>query len=977
MKHQDPIRAKADKVKKILAIVLLMGLVFPGSPLKAESEKLTVEQQEIMRRYQEAELARQDSRIYIRVGIPISGSRSEGPYHIERSAAKISTAINLYTALVQKSEKAFGAQHPQTALFLNNLARLYEDQGTRLDLAEIFYKKSLEIKQSSSGPESIEAADILSDLANFYFDTGRYGEAEQLFKRCLGIRIKKQGKDSPRTALTLRSMGLLYQELGDYTRAEELFNETLDIQKRSLGPNNRETARTTMYLATLSIKRGDISRCDRFANEALSIISNPASAATSGDKFMAGMGTTVPLLLKGSILSAGFKASQYFNARLEKKDWAYYLKGLNDDAYPAIVSKRAWANKGMEMMLREAETQTSQTFGSKHPQMASATNNHAIFHITKKNWDLAIPASLRSNEINFNTVPSIFSMASESLKLKYIEKTELYRDILLSAVIGAKAKGESVSAALKWAMRMKGIVLESMIGEREVIRKGLNPELKKTYEHLQQIRQELSGLYVKGPEVDLEGYNARMAELAKQKDDLESKLSHGSAAFKEISEMFSATPDAVCSRMPQRSALIEYVEFINYAEDKNPPWMIAFVLEEGNCASPVMVDLGPSAPLEKAIKEWREELRAFSTKKANEEDARKRLDGKGKKVTALMWDPVASKVNLINRSIVYVSPDGPIHLMPFGALPVENGYLIEKTNTAYVSTGKDFLRSKRTGTRSGALLVGGVDFNMSISPQAQVASSETRIRGQCSKLNELQWNPLPGTAEEVDSISAALGNKNISQIILEGDKARKSNVRTGLDNARYVHLATHGFFLGDECGLNAENRGITIKHTVPEEDGQPAVPLTKAPTFHTENPLLLSGLALAGANNSWRAGFAGGNNDGYLLAMEVANLDLDGVDLVTLSACETGLGEIKRGEGVFGLKRSFVIAGAEALVMSLWSVPDKETKELMVDFYNRILSGSPRRDSFRGSQLKMMKSSPGGSYRHPFYWAAFQYMGVN
>jgi CHAT domain-containing protein len=315
--------------------------------------------------------------------------------------------------------------------------------------------------------------------------------------------------------------------------------------------------------------------------------------------------------------------------------------------------------------------------------------------------------------------------------------------------------------------------------------------------------------------------------------------------------------------------------------------------------------------------------------------------------------------------------------MPFGALPVENGYLIERANTAYVSTGKDFLRMKKTGTRSGALLVGGVDFDMSLSPQVQVASSETRTRGQCSKLNELQWNALPGTAAEVDSIAAAMGKKNMPRIILAGDKARKSSVRTGLADARYIHLATHGFFLGDECGLNEESRGIAVIPTVPKEGERPAAPLKKAPTFHNENPLLLSGLALAGANNTWKDGRGGGDNDGYLLAMEVANLDLDGVELVTLSACETGLGEIKRGEGVFGLKRSFTIAGAEALIMSLWSVPDNETKDLMVDFYNKILFSNPKRDSFRESQLKMMKSGPGGSYRHPFYWAAFQYMGVN
>jgi len=266
---------------------------------------------------------------------------------------------------------------------------------------------------------------------------------------------------------------------------------------------------------------------------------------------------------------------------------------------------------------------------------------------------------------------------------------------------------------------------------------------------------------------------------------------------------------------------------------------------------------------------------------------------------------------------------------------------------------------------------------MGLASQMQVASATAgKQRGQCGKLNELMWNPLPGTAGEVNVIGSSFQKQNIPLTLLKAGEAQEAKVRSAMQSARYILLSTHGFFLGDECGFSEKARDIGGVRPGMQGQGMMIGPEALGPV-RKENPLLLSGLVLAGANNSWKGGAGGGDNDGYLLAMEVANMDLEGVELVTLSACKTGLGEIKRGEGVFGLKRSFMIAGAEGLVMSLWSVPDKETKELMTDFYGRILAKNPKRDSFRQSQLKMLKIGDKGGYHHPFYWAAFEYIGVN
>ncbi len=178
---------------------------------------------------------------------------------------------------------------------------------------------------------------------------------------------------------------------------------------------------------------------------------------------------------------------------------------------------------------------------------------------------------------------------------------------------------------------------------------------------------------------------------------------------------------------------------------------------------------------------------------------------------------------------------------------------------------------------------------------------------------------------------------------------------------RMLHLATHGFFLPDQpddpdadpLALHLDDRGSDA--------------LGRLSGRRLPNPLLRSGLALAGAN-TWLQGdeLPPEAGDGLLFAEDVTGLDLLNTELVVLSACDTGLGDIHAGEGVFGLRRAFVLAGAKTLVMSLWKVPDQQTQELMVDFYERILRGEGRAEALRGAQLALKQQYP-----HPRYWGAF------
>ena len=235
---------------------------------------------------------------------------------------------------------------------------------------------------------------------------------------------------------------------------------------------------------------------------------------------------------------------------------------------------------------------------------------------------------------------------------------------------------------------------------------------------------------------------------------------------------------------------------------------------------------------------------------------------------------------------------------------------------------------------------------------------------------EIYFEPLPGTAAEAKALSSILPNA----VTLTKERATEWALKE-VSGPSILHIATHGFFLTGKQQLRTGTRGLSLASS-----GTQVVPSAR-----NENPLLRSGLALAGAN--WLLG--GKGEDGILSALEAAGLDLSGTKLVVLSACETGLGDIKKGEGVYGLRRAMVLAGSESQVITLWLVEDNATRDLMVAYYKRLQAGEGRTEALRQVQLEMIKNGKemqgkgltrdlGGKlaalsadYSHPFFWASF------
>ena len=471
------------------------------------------------------------------------------------------------------------------------------------------------------------------------------------------------------------------------------------------------------------------------------------------------------------------------------------------------------------------------------------------------------------------------------------------------------------------------------------LRRTLDPAGQQLFDQLSAARAELARLAFQGPRNGArEAHETAMTTAAAEIERLERLLSQkGSAAAGETRTIGVADVQRL---LPADAQLVEFVRYRPFdpratkiAERFGLARFAAFVLrKEGE---PRWFELGAADEVDKRVAALRASLRSAS-----------RTDVKtlARAVDDLVMRPL--RQGEADPRHIIVSPDASLNLIPFGALVDEKDrYLIERYEITYVTSGRDLLRLQHSQrAQRPPLVIADPAFDL-----AGASSGPSASGSRSTEALAKGFAPLPGTAAEAKALAKLLPGAEVDT----GAKASEAVVKAARGPS-VLHIASHGFFF-DQAPAGAtgvESRGLTAQSQTPSQT----------------SPLLRSGLALAGANV--RKG--GGGEDGLLTAIEAASLDLSGTKLVVLSACETGVGEVRSGEGVQGLRRAFVMAGAESIAMSLWPVSDEATKDLMVGYYEHLLKGQGRGASLREVQMRMLRD-PRRS--HPFYWASFLVAG--
>lgn len=876
-------------------------------------------------------------------------------YHASGNYSKAEAMIK--RALPIK-EKTLGPEHPSVLICLNNLAEIYRAQGNYIEAIHL-HKRVLSIKEKTLKPGHPDIALSLNNLASLYQTQGDLAESEPLYKRALTIWETTHGQEHPDYAEALNNLGLLYISLGDYAKAETMFNRALDIKEKIFGPEHLKLANTLNNLSELYSAKGEYNKAEPLCKRSVAI----REKFLGSDHLYVAEGLNNLAVLYNSMEEFD-KAEPLFKRALKIKEKVFgpeHLKTASTLNNLAILYITTGNYNKAENLLKRALNITENILGREHPNFASSLSNLSLIHAARGDFKKAHDLNKEFQRIDDQIIDQVLDFISGDRKLMFLTTRRSFLESSISLVV-QHMQGNIMARKdiLDWWLQRKGIVLESQRRFQESLVYSDNPEAIKTLQKLALVRAELSRLVFSGPsKAGVKAYKKKIKELNEKKETLENHLIQLSQTFAKQRKKAGADTSKIIKYLPHGAALIEFarIRYYNFnARGKEDIWQsphyLAFVLHAGKDNQVELIDLGEANRIDNAIDKFKNTM--YSSRKE------KQASFASRRLHDLVFAPIKEKLGSSND--IFISPDGNLNLIPFEVLQDPNGgYLLEKYSFNYLASGRDILGfGLNQGKKSKSILIGDPDYDLAVSDTNQYEMDSRRS----ADMRGLSFDRLPGALEEVKAIQNIIGPNKAK--LITGPQA----VEAVLINARspeVLHFATHGFFLTDQ----------QLEYLVYRSDNQSAPQMKSVVNkIQFENPLLRSGLALAGANQVIKGNDAN-QSSGLLTAEKVLGLRLQGTDLVVLSACNTGTGEVKNGEGVYGLRRAFVQAGTKGLVMSMWAVPDKETKELMIQFYaNMFRNKMSPRQALRNAalnEMKIVKKRYG--HTHPMLWGAFIYLG--
>jgi CHAT domain-containing protein/tetratricopeptide (TPR) repeat protein len=858
---------------------------------------------------------------------------------------------------LEVSRRVLGNDHPDTALNCQMLGYLLQDTGD-LSTARRYLEEGGEITLRLMGLFNSDYAERQNKLGMRWQAVGDLAEAGSCLELALRIYRGVLGNDHPDTARSLNNLGLLLREMGDLIPARAYLEEALAVYRRVLGNDHLDTAVCLNNLGLLCHRQGDLAAARPHYEQALEV-----------------------------------------RRRVLSKDHADTAQSLNNLGLLChhlgdLAAARIYYEQALEILQKVP--------GNDHPDTATCLNNLGILEVVVGRIDEALALMRQASAIGDRMIGRIFTIGSDRQRLLFLQKLQGNQESFLSLFYRHLAGSpEAVREAFDLVVRRKALSVETLSTQRAAL-------FARRYPHLRTEVNQSSLPYARAEFFRTTYWRERTAQKVLAGPDLGETLEHHKLALlhlREIQEFEEtgvaqitheildqerqkADGRAVALALPEGVTLVEFVRFQVFdfhavspcgKERWNSARYLAFVLPSGEPDQVQMIDLGEAGPIDQLIGDFlagltgSAELRDLT--KVTRQGAAVAEATFGVRLRAAIFDPLAEALGVCRRLLL--APDGELNRLPFEVLPLADGrHLLDDYRLSYVSVGRDVLRfgSALSGQPTEPLVVADPNFDLGAVAEAGVTGSLTSAASdsqggyrfthrRANPAHELPLQPvaepllttavtassrlarnlnrshynfprLPGTRVEGENVGRRLGVQPwLADAALEGQLK-------ACGSPRILHLATHGFFLPDQqrdsnqFGQNLEWRGVGDASSLNRLSG-PGM----------ENPMLRSGLALAGANSFLKgAPLPFEVEDGLLTAEDVVGFTLLDTELVVLSACETGLGTVRAGEGVFGLRRAFIVAGARTLVMSLWKVPDLATAFLMDRFYDNLLTRGLDRD---------------------------------
>jgi CHAT domain-containing protein/tetratricopeptide (TPR) repeat protein len=897
--------------------------------------------------------------------LPLLVDTLSAPGNLQQGAGELPEARASFEKALAYGRKLyppdrFPQGHPVLAQCLTSLGVAWRELGDYPRALDCF-QQCVAMQERLYPPQGFprghpKLAKGLQNLTAVVHDAGDLTLALSTARRCLAMREQlfptgeyPHGHND--LAVTLTTLGALYKAQGEYRRALPYMRRAVDMFEAlgpPGGPPSLNRAAGLINLATILLNLDDFPQALRYMEQALAELerlypreqyprghpqlARCLSSLAGLDNLVNGPARALERARRALAMWEGLLPRDQFP--LGHPGLAHSHSGLALLHWARGDTDQALAHQGKALRMAEALYPPDRNPRG-HPDLAWFLSLRAEMLHGRGDAEPALPLARRAAVMQQDLLEAFAAGVSEAEALNYAAHFPAARDRYLTLSRQLGRPDEEVYASL-W--RGKAAVLRVLQSRRRAASGSADPEVRRLEQELVEARRQLARRLLR-PATEPGAGGEDVRQLAERKERLEQQLAQRLPDLRRPSA--ARDPAELARGLPERSAFVDLIRYdrLAYEPDKagrdsevRVPSYVAFVLSPGR---PVRrVELGPAGILEAALTRWREDIAA-----GKEGAAAARLG-------RLVWEPLSRHVPA-DTATVFLAPDGALHRLPWAALPGRRPgtVLLEDHALAVVPHGPFLLkRLAGEGPAAGAdgtvLAVGGVRYDRAPDgPEA--AAGPGGPAGESA-----EWGYLAGTERELESVRALAGGRKV--VVRRGSQAGLSRLLADLPEARWAHLATHGFFDGPEkrsvlqlrpedyrAGLRGERIGVGLR-----------------------SPLVLSGLVLAGANRKGDGPGRWAADGGILTGEDVAGLPLLRLELAVLSACETGLGEVAGGEGVFGLQRAFHIAGARNVVASLWKVDDEATAALMALFYHKLWRE-------KKAPLEALREAQLALYRHP------------
>lgn len=833
------------------------------------------------------------------------------------------------SASLKLFENIWGKDHIRTLVGYMNLSGLYYKMGEYDKGIDIMERMAV-INKAKTGEKNHQYAQIINMLASSYIGKGEYKEAIPLLEKSSQILEQTVGKKQNDYLSAIHNIAHIYNLLGDYQKAATLQKEILDIRKE-MNTNNYFYALALNNLSISYLNLGKKTEAKRHLMEAIQITKNEAMQTGNVALFMVNLGGVLTREKEYDLVDSLFEKAIVICEKKLKNN-PEYGKILN-----AIAS--SYFKRGNKILtaqyLKKALTILSASFDKNHPELATTNFNFACLYLATNQPDSAQYYLNQAVPAQNNHISQTFSFTSERQQTEYLKSQQ--QNIDLPFVLASKISDPAFLAlSCDLSLLVKGLSLQTGTQLRQSVVNAGDSVAIQLLEQLNALKASLNAQYQKPLEKRF-----RVAELEQEAETTEKKLMSQSSAFREAMQGLNANWKNIQAKLKPEEAAIEWVRYRHFDKDQTDSTIYAAFIIRPNVSSPKYVVACSASELDALFAKLNDSLITV-----------RRFYSKSSTLYDLVWSPLVQYLQGVKT--IYVSPVGGLHRIAFSAITMPNQKtLSEQYNIQIVSHLRILLLPQKSSELPiEAALFGGIDYEKT-AQQASIASTNSVFNSRyISKLQSQErsdsrggaWSFLPGTNKEVMFLNSLLSKTKIKTNIFRAENATEtafknlSGKQIGL-----IHVATHGF---------------ALKPTTDDKN-----------TSLLANPLLKSGLVFAGANRSFLDTTYHNNQeeDGVLTAYELAQLNLQGTELAVLSACESGLGDIRGAEGVYGLQRGFKLAGVKKLLMSLWKVNDAAAAEWMQTFYGEWINKKSIRQAYQLTQKTMRQRYN----QKPEVWAAF------